>query len=433
MHIALVVHKFPPASVGGTEIYTLNLARELSRRGHSVFVFYRDDKASYGKSEMAWEERGDFVACRVSRAYSSRSASLLAQFLDTFFNPDIERFFERFLGEAQPDILHFQHLMSLSYRLIAQAQRRSLPAVLTLHDYWFICSNSQLIWPDARICQGKALGLNCARCALARVRSPWVRPLRPIAVPFLFIRDALVRRSAMMADRLIAPSRFLIEQYVRAGFPSDRFVYLENGVDVERIRKHPRRPSVDGRVRFTYLGALAWQKGVHVVVEAFRSIPAEKAVLRIYGDPTVFPEYAAYLRQRANPTNTSFEGPIPNEEVGRVLAETDVVVVPSLWYENSPVVIQEAFAAGVPVIASDLGALAEKVQPGKNGWRCPPGDIGAWQACLLSILERSSPREGLWIESTPVQSMVEHVAHLEEIYRSLRGMPASSGEGSRDL
>ncbi|MEM2941754.1 MAG: glycosyltransferase, partial [Thermoproteota archaeon] len=316
MRIALVVHKFPPASVGGTETYTLNLARELSRRGHSVFVFYRNDKASPGKSEMAWEEREGFMACRVSRAYSPKSASLLAQFLDTFFNPDVEHFFERFLEETRPDIIHVQHLMSLSYRLIARARRRGFPAVLTLHDYWFICSNSQLIWPDARVCRSKALGLNCARCALARVRSPLTPLLRPIVAPLFVIRDALVRRAALQAGRLIAPSRFLIEQYVQAGFPPDRFIYLENGIDVERIRRYPRRPSADGRVRFTYLGALAWQKGVHVVVEAFRGIPAEKAVLRIYGDPTVFPEYAAYLRQLADPANTFFEGPIPNEEVG---------------------------------------------------------------------------------------------------------------------
>lgn len=415
MRIALVVHKFPPASVGGTEIYTLNLARELSRRGHEVFVFYR----RCGKTllrEIAWEEREGFRTCRVSRAYNPESTTLFAQFLDTFFNPDVERFFERFLEEARPDIIHFQHLMSLSFRLTTQARQWGFPALLTLHDYWFLCSNSQFIWPNARICRGKALGLNCARCALARIRSPLTRLLRSIVAPLFVIRDALVRRAALQTDRLIAPSRFLIEQYVQAGFPSDRFIYLENSVDVERIRRYPRRPAADGRMRFTYLGALAWQKGVHVVVEAFRGIPAEKAVLQIYGDPTVFPEYAAYLRQLADPANTFFEGPIPNEEVGRVLAETDVVVVPSLWYENSPVVIQEAFAAGVPVIASCLGALKEKVQHGISGWLCLPGDIDSWRNSLLTVTEH--PEQWWETRSHLPQptTLQEHSSKLEKVY-----------------
>jgi glycosyltransferase involved in cell wall biosynthesis len=233
------------------------------------------------------------------------------------------------------------------------------------------------------------------------------------------LRDALVRRSALKADCLIAPSRFLVEQYVRAGFPSEHFIYLENGIDVERIQRYPCHPSADGRVRFTYLGALAWQKGVHVVVEAFRGIPAEKAVLRVYGDPTVFPECVAYLRQLADSTNTFFEGLIPNEEVGRVLAETDVVVVPSLWYENSPVVIQEAIAAGVPVIASNLGALAEKVRPGINGWLCPPGEVQAWRACIQMLLENPSWRQELRMGEIQTMSIEEHASRLEHIYSSL--------------
>ena len=305
MRIALVVHKFPPASVGGTEIYTLNLAQELSRRGHEVFVFYRHDRATTEQGETAWEKREGFRAYRVSRAFDVRSAPAFAQFLDTFLNPDVERAFQCFLDEVRPDIVHFQHMMLLSYRLIGLAKRRGLPALLTLHDYWFICSVSQLVRPDAQICRGKAFGLNCARCVLAaRVRSSLMQTLRPIAAPLLQVRDALVRRAALKSDLLIAPSHFLIQQYIKAGFPADRFVYLENGIDVERIRRYPRRPSADGRVRFTYLGSLAWQKGVHVLVEAFQGIPSAEATLRIYGSPDVFPDYAARLPRMADPANT---------------------------------------------------------------------------------------------------------------------------------
>lgn len=419
MRIALIVHKFPPRSIGGTEIYTMNLARGLAARGHEVFVFYREDRFGDGSLETWWEERERFYAFRISRGVRPQSMSLLERFLDTFWNSDVERAFDQFLEKVRPQLVHFQHLMLLSYRLISQAKRRGLPVILTLHDYWFLCSNSQLIWPEGQVCRGKAMGWNCARCALAgRLPRGLALGVRPGAALLLQIRDRLVWQAALRADCLIAPSRFLIRQYVRAGLPSERLIYLENGVDVERLRRYPRRPSPDGRLRFTYIGALAWQKGVHVVVEAFRGLPSDRAILRVYGDPGVFPEYAERLRRQADSSNTLFAGPVPHDEVGAVLAETDVLLVPSLWYENSPLVVQEAIAAGVPILASNLGALAEKVRPGVNGWLCPPGDIAAWRAQIRSLIEDPSWREQLRIEKARWLSLEDHMTALEAIYHS---------------
>jgi glycosyltransferase involved in cell wall biosynthesis len=415
MRIALAVHKFPPASLGGTEIYTRNLARALSQR-HEVFVFYRHDGDGRAFREE-WQDRDGFRAWRVGRSFDPQRTGPVALFLDTFFNPDVEKSFNRFLDEVRPDVVHFQHLMLLSHRLLAQAKQRDVPCVLTLHDYWFICANSQLIWPDAQVCRGKALGLNCARCAMfARLDLPLAQVLRPLVAPFIQLRDALVRQAAMKADRLIAPSRFLIEQYGAAGFPADRVAFLENGIDVARIRQYASCPSSDGRVRFTYLGSLAWQKGVHVLVEAFRDVPVERAMLRIYGDPRVFPDYVSRLREAANPANTSFEGTVPNEDVGRVLAETDVVVVPSLWYENSPVVIQEAFAAGVPVIASRIGALVEKVEYGRSGLLCAPGDVEALKRALHSFTDRSQQVASFRRHIPEPKDLQEHGEEMQRLY-----------------
>ena len=418
MRIALVVHKFPPTSVGGTEIYTLNLARELSKRGHSVFVFYRHDEPTDRRGAISWEERDGFTACRVSRAFDYESSHPLAQFLDTFYNPDVEVAFRRFLDEVRPDLVHFQHVMLLSHRLIGLAKLRRLPVLLTLHDYWFICGNSQLIWPDGQICRGKALGLNCARCALSRARSRLLGPLRVLVAPVLQGRDALVRRSALQADHLIAPSHFAINEYVKAGFPAERFTYLENGIHAELIQRYARHPTADDRVRFAYLGSLAWQKGVHVLVEAFRGIPPGDATLRIYGSPNVFPDYAARLHRMADPANTSFEGLVPNEEVGRALAEADVVIVPSLWYENSPMVIQEAFAAGVPVIASRIGALTEKVQHGVNGFLCTSGDVGALRETVRSLIEQPGRIQGFRKRIPKPTTVQQHVGKMESVYHT---------------
>jgi glycosyltransferase involved in cell wall biosynthesis len=195
-----------------------------------------------------------------------------------------------------------------------------------------------------------------------------------------------------------------------------RLVYLENGVNVEHIHRYPHRTRKELGVRFTYLGSLAWQKGVHVLVEAIRGIEADRAVLKVYGDPTVFPDYAAQLRRIADLRNTVFGGQLPNEEVGRVLAETDVLLVPSLWYENSPVVIQEAFAAGVPVIASRIGALAEKVRDGVDGVLCTAGDVRSWRACLLSIIEHVDRLKEYRANLPKPMTMGKHVELLARLY-----------------
>jgi len=276
--------------------------------------------------------------------------------------------------------------------------------------------------------------MNCVRCAAAaRFPSPTVRLLRPGLAPLFLYRDRVTRQAALQAQVLISPSRFLIEQYAQAGFPRDRFVHLENAVPVDRIRRIPWRPR-DGPLRVTYLGALAWQKGVHLLAEAFDGLPPTSARLQIWGNPAVFPDYAGRVRALtqipfgglADP-DAQFKGPIPNERVGEALADSDVVVVPSLWYENSPVVIQEARAAGVPVIASGHGAMAEKVRHDVDGLLFTPGSAAALRQAIQRLLDDPDLLARLRLNPQPPMDLAEHVQRLEAIYdRVLAGWGQTS-------
>jgi glycosyltransferase involved in cell wall biosynthesis len=418
MKIVFVVHKYPPFSTGGTEVYCRNLAAELTRCGHDVVVYFRAD--GHDTSFAASDEVVDGIRVRrVSVPQVGWRSFPLIEFYHTFLNRAIERDFASFLARERPDVVHFQHVMALSARLIAIARAMGYPTVLTLHDYWFLCSNAQLIWPDSQVCKGKCWDFNCSRCALARLDTPLASLLRPCVTPLLWLRDQLVLRAAMRADGLIAPSRFLMQQYIKAGFHANRLIYLENGTSLDRIRQHAHQPSADGRLRFTYLGSLAWQKGVHIVVQAFRDIPAQRAFLRICGDPTVFPEYASRLLQVADPDNTVFVGPVPNEQVGSILAETDVLVVPSLWYENSPLVIQEAYAARVPVVASRIGALTEKVRDGVDGLLCTAGDVQDWRRVLLSIVDHPERLTSLRAHLAQPVDLQHHANLVHSFYLSI--------------
>ncbi|HFD40183.1 MAG TPA: glycosyltransferase [Anaerolineae bacterium] len=422
MRILLVSHKFPPHSLGGVEVYTRNLAHALRAR-HRVAVFYRHDEAEGppfaeydDQAENLWLRR---VACRPG----GWRASVAGQFFDTFVNRRIEAGFARFVARFQPDLIHIQHVMALSARLLPLA-RRSAPTLLTLHDYWFLCGNSQLIWPDGQVCQGKAGGMNCVRCAAA-ARFPLLagggvgrRLLQAGVAPLFVYRDRVVRRAALQADHFIAPSRFLRDRYLAAGFPADRFTYLENGIVAGRIGRATPRRSADEPLRVTFLGSLAWQKGVHILAEAFSALPPGAARLRIWGDPTVFPDYADRLRRLlAGREDARLMGRIANERVGEALSDSDVIVVPSLWYENSPVVIQEARAAGLPVVASDRGALAEKVRPGVDGLLFPPGDVDALRRTLQRLIEEPELLARLRANVPPPLDMAGHAAQIEALYR----------------
>jgi glycosyltransferase involved in cell wall biosynthesis len=416
MRILLVSHKYPPYSLGGVEVYAHNLARAL-RTGHQVAIFFRHDS---GDGPPFAEHNGEsegVLTRRVSCNPSGLAASVAGEFVDTFLNRQIEDSFGRFLTQVKPDLIHIQHVMALSARLLPLARQAGVPVILTLHDYWFICGNSQLIWPDAQTCQGKAWGMNCVRCAAAaRFPSPLVHWLRPALAPLFLARDWVVRRAALLADQFLAPSRFLIDQYLAASFPAERFLYLENGLPTEPIRRIPWRPS-DGPLRVTFLGSLAWQKGVHILAQAFSGLPPGAARLRIWGDPAVFPAYVDQIRQLLTHPEAQLMGCIANERVGEVLADSDVMVVPSLWYENSPVVIQEARAAGVPVVAADHGALAEKVRHGVDGLSFPPGDVDALRRTLQRLLDEPDLLPCLRANVPAPMDMAEHVQRLEEVYR----------------
>jgi len=411
MRILVVVHQFPPAHTAGTEVYTLGLARALAGQ-HHVFVYHGGASAT---EEVVTD------GFRVRRVKVRLPSNPYAQFKATYRNPAVEADFAAFLDRVQPGLVHVQHVQNLSVEIIPIVKQRGLPVVLTLHDYWFLCANGQLVRPTAQVCHGTHWDLECVDCAAARLGQPKLTLIRP-AVAILFLRrDAYLRRVLGATDLCIAPSEFLRQKYIAAGLPAEKVVYLENGTDLSRLRVPDalsRRQS-DGRLRFGYIGSLAWQKGVHVLVEAFNELPQDGVELRIHGDPTVFPDYAARLRQSATHPAVRFMGPVPLDRVGEALAGVDVLVVPSLWFENSPLIIQEAFALKIPVIASDLGALPEKVRHGVNGLTFAPGDAGGLRAALQRLLDEPDLLPSLRAGIGPVKSMDEHARELERLYSDL--------------
>lgn len=427
MRILYPVHQFLPRHTGGVEVYSHSLARVMARR-HRVLV-YCHEAALDGGALRGVEGEHEGVPVRRVAAFvgAERRPPPWRTFARSYRNGTILDDFRRTLEAFRPDVVHVQHLKDLSVDIPRACAPADVPVVMTLHDYWAVCANAQRVRPDGAICLGTHWWVECGRCAAERIGSPALGLAAPLAAPLFWRRDRAVRRALDGVSLLISPSAFLRDRLVEAGVPAGRIRVLEHGLEPERIwgasggeeRTASGRPAFRGH--YAYLGSLAWQKGVHVLVEAFARLNAEGAELRVWGDPEVFPEYSARLREAAaGHPRIHLEGPLPSDRVGEALSWADYLVVPSLWWENSPVTILEAYHAGVPVIASRLGALAEKVVDGVGGLLFAPGDVADLCRVLADTLERPDLLDALRRTLPPVATMDEHARALEAIYREVR-------------
>lgn len=412
MRILHIVHQYLPEKVGGTELYTHWVSQAQARRGHRVEVFYR---SAAGQPAIALETRTDEAGVRIWAARHG-PATPNRRFLATFGDRRLAAAFERVLNETQPELVHIEHLMGLPIALIHALRRRKLPFVVTFWDFWWVCANAQLLTNyDQQICDGPRAYLNCARCAAARAGKPGFWPAWPPLAVLLARRNQLLRQVMAAAHQLIAPTEFVRRWYQKHGAPAEKLITLPPGL--EDPPAAPRSPRSAGPIRIAYIGGLSWQKGVHVLIEAFSQLGGN-VELWIAGDETADPAYVARLRAISGP-RVRFLGRLNRDQVWATLAQVDVVAVPTLWYETFSFIISEAFAASVPVIVSRLGPLADRVRHGEDGLLAPPGDISAWRDALRQLVEMPGLRDRLAAGIRPPLTLQEHVARLEEVYRDL--------------
>jgi glycosyltransferase involved in cell wall biosynthesis len=410
MRILHIIHQFMPEKVGGTELYAQTLARFQVAQGHSVALFTPSSRSD-GLTMVP--EAG----VRVYRAgVGERSAT--AVFRATFRHPQLAQLFAQTLAEETPDAIHIQHLMGLPTHLVHQFAGK-IPYLVTLHDYWHLCANAQLLTNyDQTPCGGPRLWLNCGRCAVARAGLPLAGlPLVPALAPLLGYRQRQLRQLLDQAALLLAPTHFLRQQHVQMGIPAAKIQVVPNGI----VIPHHIPPHVPDatKLRLVYVGGIAWQKGVHVLVEAVNQLQGEPVTLTIYGDLTTFPNYAAELQAQASHPRIVFNGRLPHEQLYHALAQADAIVVPSLWYENDPLTIQEAFAAHVPVIASNHGALPERVQSEINGRLFPPGDSTALSQLLRQLAHDPAQLTHLRHTMPPPHTIHHHLQTMEQLYQQL--------------
>ncbi len=447
MKILQVVHGLPPAYLGGTETYADTLAKELVRQGHAVSVFSRYENPQQPEYEVETPAVGAVEVTRVN--HTQRKSKTFA---DSYQNAHIAARFRELLARFKPDIVHFQHLVYLSTTCVREAVRRQVPVVMTLHDYWLICQRGRFLKPDLSVCPGQT-DAGCAQCfshLLDTKMSALYRCLKPILDKQSWLRDQgrrwygqyTVSRSASRAAQqqvqarmahirelcesislFLAPSRFLREQFVAFGVPEEKILFHECGLQTESIRP-AQKARVQKPLIFGYIGVVDPVKGVHLLVEAFQSL--SQAELRIYGGEAVYapyPDEKRFRSQLANSPHIHCMGRYEQHELSRILREVDVVVVPSIWYENAPLVIREAFLAQTPVITADFGGMREWVTDGVSGLLFQPRNIDDLRQKIARFIAEPDLVARLSQRFPVVRSITEDARLLVQHYQHLLQHP----------
>jgi glycosyltransferase involved in cell wall biosynthesis len=395
MRILQVIHDFVPETMAGAEINTHKLAVDLhARYGYEVHVFCR----GWDLHCAPYRERDETLDGLHVRRVDFGEGGLPNRWRR--HDEQLDAAFKRTLERVQPDLVHIQHFIYLSTNIVAIAKAYGVPVVVSLRNFWFRCPWGTLLYHDDSLCQ-RSPGVDCLSCLwpdrLGRRRKliPW-RQLNPALIrtyqqlgeplpgataqilPSLASWEDEFRAALLQADWLHSPSEFLKAQLVDFGIPAERIAVVTNGFRYDPAQVQPK--SSAARLRLGMIGVHRL-KGLHLLIEAMRGLPPEAAELRVYGQVSD-PRYVEEQQRRAAGLPIEFCGAYRQDQLYDVFQSIDVLVVPSIWYENCPTVIREAHATGTPVLAADIGGMAEAVRDGVDGLLFRAGDAESLHAKL---------------------------------------------------
>ncbi len=448
MRVLLVTHQFFPEFEAGTEVLVRAVLRGLIRHGHEVAVFtgFPDEDCV---DDAARSDEYRYEGTRVFRfRHAHRPMGGQRSVVELGYRNELAAgCFGRALERFRPDLVHVFNFARLGIGILDEARTRAVPSVFTPTDFWFACPTAQLTLPGGRPCSGPTrFAGNClvhlAALSPDRAGARWASRLPTSvaetlvaglqALPFrgvgaleeavaLARREAFIRSRLAQLDRVLAPTRTMVEVLLRAGVAAERIALLPFGIEPGA---HPATPwqwhPESEPLQLGFVGTLAPHKGLHVLLDAFAELPSDRFRLQVFG---VAGDDAAYVRnvleRIGHLPNAEFLGRFPNVETPRVMSGLHALVVPSVWQENTPLVALSALAAGRPVIGSDMPGLAELIESGANGILFPAGSAPALRGILLDLLAGPDRVRRMAANCRAPMSAEAYVARLLDCYAGL--------------
>jgi glycosyltransferase involved in cell wall biosynthesis len=353
------------------------------------------------------------------------------------------------VAEVRPGLIH---LNGLKPALVAVAVERRIPHLITAHHGGICCPAGALLRPDDSMCDKPMDAQWCVACYCAQLKGgsvlgralghlpAWVyRPAgrtlnvlpnatyigRTLMYPWLVEQSIEGKRSMLAGGQLfVAPSKAIEAALVRNGVSADRIALVPHGINP--LSRVPLANPVGRPLRFGYVGQIQRAKGLKVLFEAFATLPPGAAHLTIVGQPQR-PGEAEYLARAMRPCqgrqDVVLRGAVAHEEIGRVMAEMDVVVLPSIFLEVFGLVVLEAFSVGRPVIVTDSGGPSETVRHGIDGLVVPPNDAASLAAAMSLLVAEPQRVADMAAAIRPVRTLQQHVDDLERLYQRVIAEP----------
>jgi glycosyltransferase involved in cell wall biosynthesis len=443
MKVLHVPFTYSPDAVGGTEIYVAALAHRLrAREVESVIAAPARDDAEFVRE-----------GSRVRRYACNDEISDLR---DLYGEGDAlaAASFERVLESERPDVVHLHaHTRGVSLRALRRARQRGIPVVYTFHTPTATCQRGTLLRWGNEVCDGVMHASLCAACSLHGHGLP--PPLARLfaAIPasvgaslgraglkgrlgtvcrsreLVALRHRTTRAFLHEVDHVVAVCAWVREVLLRNGVPAEKVTLCRQGLCQEPIgpKAEIRKRKADVEVahlplRVAFLGRLDPTKGVEVLLRAARALPDTELTLDIFGiaQGESGRRYETSLRQlAAGDRRIAFHPAVPAAQVVETLRGYHLLAVPSQWMETGPMVVLEAFAAGVPVLGSRLGGITELVRDGIDGRLVEAADPREWSAALRQFASNPDLRARLRVGIRPPRTMEQVTDETAALYERL--------------
>ncbi|MCA8954210.1 MAG: glycosyltransferase [Planctomycetes bacterium] len=434
MRITLIVHQFPPNYFTGTEQYALAVGGELARRGHDVDVFALDP--AFAERDGPWRESRETVGGLPVRRLNYWMLFGPDWARLEYRHPFMAEVFEQHLRERRTEVVHSFHLRHVGADLLDKVVASGARLCISLMDFWFLCPRVILMRPDGTPCGGPPDGgRGCLPCHAPELAAELTARPDAAAIALLaaaggsqpgksllgrvashFERFSYLREHLLLADAIVAPTRYLRDVFLDNGIPPERIEHRSYGIAATGIApaaSPPARP-----LTFGFLGSYAPHKAPHLLVDALAAVRGDcRAILR--GRASDFRTYSEALRTAAaRDPRVELLGPYERDELPAVLAAIDVLVVPSTWHENAPFVVLEARAAGLPVLASRFGGLAEVVHDGVDGELFEAGDRDDLAHRMQRLVDEPDRLARYRAAVQPPKTLAAAVDEFEALYRA---------------
>jgi len=370
----LLVNKFHYRK-GGAETYYLTVGSELERMGHEVAYFSMRHPDNL---PCRWDKY--FVT---QREYNNVKNPLKAarDGMALIYSPEAKRNFQALCEEFRPDVVHLNNVhrqITLSILDAPYLRENKVPVFYTAHDYVTVCPGYLMLDGDGRVCDACLEDGHYRHCIERRCVKGSRAKSALAAMEASFNR---AHKSNQWIDKVIAPSRFMRSKLIEGGWSEGKVVFLQNFAD-DAILDRAANAGADATDRenpyLLFFGRLSVEKGVDTLLRAFdAALPSLPQNMRlvVVGDGPDFADFKALASSLGCASRIEFVGYQTGGALQAYVERASLAIASSRWRENMPYSIVEAFAAGTPVVGTDIGGIPELVDEGKTGFICDPGDV----------------------------------------------------------